>query len=73
MGHEQQRPFPGFESPFQLFDRRNVQMVGGLVEDQAVRPAGDEESQLGPGSLPGGQRGRDAENMRGSEAELGQE
>lgn len=73
MGHEQQGPIPRFEGPFQLFDRRNVQMVGGLVQDQAVRPAGDEESQLRPGSLPGGQGGRDAEHMRGSEAELGQE
>ncbi len=73
MRHEQQRPFPRFEGPLQLFDCRNVQMVGGLVQDQAVRPAGDQESQLRPGPLPGGQRGRDAEHVRGSEAELGQE
>src|SRR3954467_8607736 len=55
VSYEQQRSRKGLQRVFKRFARFEVEMVGGLVEDQDVRPAGDEDRQGQPLALASAQ------------------
>ena len=73
MGDEHDRPLERIERTLQLLDRGHVQMIRGLVEDQAVDTARGEQRNQRTRPLPGGQRRRFTKNIVGAEPELGQE
>ena len=50
-----------------------VEVVGGFVEDEAVRPSCDEEGELGSGPFARGQRRRRAQRREMAEPELGEQ
>src|SRR5215207_392339 len=57
----------------ELLDGGQVEVVGGLVEDQQVDADGLEDRQGGPGPLAGRERPGGAGDVVGAEAELGQQ
>ena len=61
------------EGLLELLDRRQVEVVGGLVEDQQVHPAGLEQGEGGAGAFAGGELPDRAGDLVGLEAELRQE
>ena len=73
MRDEQDGPVECVERPLQLLDRRNVEMVRRLVEDQAVDAARREQRDQRPRALAGRKRCRVAQDVVGAEAELGQQ
>ena len=48
MGHQHQRPAEPFEVTLQPFDGFDVQMVGGLVKEQDIRPGEQDFRQFDP-------------------------
>ena len=44
MRYEQDGPWITIERALELLDRRNVEMVRGLVEDETVHASGSDES-----------------------------
>lgn len=73
MGDQQNRPRERFDSLFQLFDRRQVEMVRRLVEDQQVDPASLQQSQGSAGALARGQRVGRPGHVVSTKAELRQQ
>ncbi len=73
MADDDERALVGFERAFELFDRLEVEVVGRLVEEQAVDAAGGEEGERGAGALARGEGGGGARDVVGSECELGEE
>ena len=53
--HEQHRAAERVERLLELFDRRQVEVVGRLVEDQEVDLAGLEQGERGARALAGGE------------------
>ncbi len=53
VGHEEQRALEGGEGLLELLDGLEVEVVGRLVEHQAVDALGHEHGQQGPGALAG--------------------
>src|SRR5580698_3261134 len=51
VGDQQEGPAVRLQRRLELFDGRQVEMVGGLVEDQEIDTQGAEGGQLGPGAL----------------------
>ena len=73
VGHQQHRARERVDGLLELLDGRQVEMVGGLVQDQEVDAARLQQRQRRPGALPRGQRTRRAGPLVGAPAELGQE
>ena len=73
MGDEEQRAVVGREGLLELLDRGQVEVVGGLVEDEQVDAAGLQERHGGPGALAGREPVDEAADLVGLEAELGQQ
>ena len=59
MGHDQDGAAEGFQRPFQDLAAGDIEVVGGLVQQQHVGPAQHQLQQLDPGPLAAGQ-GTDA-------------
>jgi len=72
MRGEQQGPGEAPQRRLQLLDRREVEMVGGLVEDQEVDPQRLKHRQFGPGALPRGEGPGRTGDLLCLESELGQ-
>ena len=53
---QHQRRAQGFQFPFQPFDHRQVEMVGGLVQQQDIRLGRQNPRQRRPPRLPAGKR-----------------
>jgi hypothetical protein len=53
VGDEQERAGVGVEGLLQLLDRGEVEVVGGLVEDEDVDPPRLQQRQGGAGALTG--------------------
>lgn len=70
VGDDQHRRRGGGEELAQLVEPVAVQGVGGLVEQVAVRPAGEERGQADADPLPAGERRHRAIKHRGSEPQL---
>ena len=51
VGDQQQRARIAVQGGFELFDRGQVQVVGRLVEDEQVHPAGLQQRQRRAGAL----------------------
>ena len=66
-------PVERVERRLQLLDRRQVQVVGRLVEDQQVHAAGLQERERGAGPLAGRLRRRRPVDVVAAEPELGQQ
>ncbi|BFO17408.1 hypothetical protein SHKM778_37960 [Streptomyces sp. KM77-8] len=73
VGDEEEGALVGVEGGFELFDGRQVQVVGRLVEDQQVDASALEEGQRGSRAFARGEGGRGAYDVVRLEAELGQE
>src|SRR5215468_7305803 len=71
--HEQHCAVECVQRPLELLDRRDVEVVARLVEDQAVDAARSEQSEQRTRSLPRRQRGRVAPHVVGAEPELGEQ
>jgi hypothetical protein len=63
----------GVEGLFDLLDGRQVEMVGRLVEHQAVAPDRHEQRQHQPRAFAGGERRHRSVHMFGADTELGQQ
>src|SRR5262249_29547672 len=61
------------EGALELLDRLDVEVVRGLVEDEAVDTAGGEEREPGAGPRAGRECRRRAHDVARAEAELGQQ
>jgi MFS family permease len=70
---EKQRAREPGKRRLQLLDCRQVEVVGGLVENEEVHPHPLEERELGPGPLAGRQRRTRPRDLVGPDPELGQE
>ena len=73
MRDEEQRARPRLERLLELFDRGQVEVVGRLVEHEAVRAPSHEQGELRACALTGRQRGARALDVVRAEAELGQQ
>src|SRR5690606_33071707 len=70
---EQDRAVEGLDGLLELNDRRQVEMVRRLVEDEQIGPPGLEQGQSRAGAFAGGEgRGR-PERLLPTESELGQQ
>ena len=56
VGHEQQRALVAVERLLELLDGGQVEVVGGLVEHEAVHARADQQREHGAGALAGRQR-----------------
>ena len=65
-------PVVAAQCRLQLFDGRQVEVVGRFVQHEEVDAGGGERRQLGPGALTGRERRRRSEHRFGTEPELGQ-
>src|SRR5437763_15708410 len=70
---EDDRARVAVERGLQLLDRRQVEVVGRLVQDEAVHATGCEQGELGARALARRKRAGRSEDVVGAEAELGQE
>jgi hypothetical protein len=68
--HEQNCSGETVERELELLDRGDIEMVRGLVEDEAVDAPGGEQGNQRPCPLAGRERRRVAEDVVGAEAEL---
>ena len=73
MGHEQQRALEGVERLLELLDGRQVEVVGRLVEHEAVHALRGEAGEHRPGALAGRQRGGGPQHVLGAQPELGEQ
>ena len=73
VGHEQERAVEGLEGRLELLDGLEVEVVGGLVEHEAVDALGHQLGEQGPGALARRQVGPGALDVVRAEAELGQQ
>ena len=73
MGDEDQRPVEDAERALELLDRGEVQMVRGLVEDEAAGSAGSLDRELRARPLAGGKAPCRALHVRSVEVELRQQ
>ena len=72
VGRDEQRPAPPAEVLLEPFERVEVEVVGGLVEEQEVGIGDDQPGQRRPRLLAAGQRGRRLGPLVAGEAETGQ-
>ena len=73
MGDEEQRPVVNAERALELLDRGEIQMVRGLVEDEAAGSASALDGELRARPLAGRQAPRRAQDVLGIEVELRQQ
>jgi hypothetical protein len=73
VGDQQQRPLVRVQRLLQLLDRRQVEVVGRLVQHQQVDPGRLQQRQRGPGPLARRQRAGRAQHVVGPQPELGQQ
>ena len=73
VSHEEHGASEGQKGRLELLDGEQVQMIGGLVEDEAVDASCLEEREGGPGPLAWREAGRSAADVVCAEAELRQE
>ena len=73
VGDQQQCTVVRRQRLLELLDRRQVEVVGGLVEDQQVDPATLEQGERGAGALPRREPADLAGDLVGLEAELRQQ
>ena len=73
VGDQQDGPGEGAEGLLDLLEGRQVEVVGRLVEHQAVDAPALQEGEAGPGALARRQRAGGAQDVLGAEAELGQQ
>ena len=73
MRDEDQCAVEGGERPLQLLDRRQIEVIRRLVEDEAPGTARRLNRQLGTSPLAGRELSRRPENVRGVEVELGEQ
>jgi hypothetical protein len=71
--HQKERAGVGGECAFQLLDRGEVEVAGGLVEDEAVRAERNLDGELCPRSLAGRERGDLPEDVLFIQVELGEQ
>jgi hypothetical protein len=70
MGYDEQCAVEVCERSLELLDRLEVEVVGRLVEHEAVDAAGLQEREVGAGALAGAERPARAEDVVGAECEL---
>ena len=70
MTHQEQGSVESPEGLFQLFDRSQVEMVGGFVQYEAVDAGGHQPGELRAAALAGGEFHTGAMNIVGTETEL---
>ena len=73
MGDEQQRAVPTREGHLELLDGWKVQMIGRLVEHEAIGAVGDEQSQLRSRAFARRERSERTVDLTGAEGELGEQ
>ncbi len=73
MGDQDHRAGERVERLFELFDRREVEMVGRFVEHEQIGAVGHQQRQRRPRSLAWRQRSGTPVDMLGAEAELGEQ
>ena len=73
MGDEDDRALVAFERRLELFDRLEVKMIRRLVEHEPVRALSREQSKPGSRPLPRREGGRRAQDVIGTQRELGQQ
>ena len=73
MTHEQQCSVERPECLLQLFNRRQIQMVGGLVEHEAVDACRHQSGELCAAAFTGGELETGALHIVRTQTELGEE
>ena len=73
MGDQDDRAVEVLEGFFELFDGRQIEVVGGLVEDEGVDAARLEQGEGGAGAFAGGEGGGGAGDVGRAQPELGQQ
>ncbi len=73
MGDHDRRSLVGAERGLELLDRLEVEVVRGLVEDEAVDAERHQLGQVGARALAGGQRRAGSVDVVGAEVELGEQ
>ena len=73
MGDEDDGAAERVEGDLELLDRREVEVVGRLVEHEQVRLPRHQHGQRRPGAFAGRQRDGRAQDVVGDEAELGEQ
>src|SRR5680860_277321 len=73
VAHDHRGPGIRSERPLELLDGGDVELVGGLVQQQAVGLSGRQQCQPGPSALPRREGVDGAFDMPGGEVELGEQ